>query len=51
MDIKKNKPDHERDPAIGFKMNIEIAMCLLERYSIFLSQIHVNILNNMIKLF
>ena len=31
MDIEKNKPDNEKDPTSGFKINIEIAKCLLER--------------------
>ncbi|PKK77675.1 hypothetical protein RhiirC2_844126 [Rhizophagus irregularis] len=30
MDIEKNKPDDEKDPIIGLKINIEIAKCLLE---------------------
>ncbi|CAB4379788.1 unnamed protein product [Rhizophagus irregularis] len=30
MDIEMNKPNDEQDPTIGFKLNIEIAKCLLE---------------------
>jgi hypothetical protein len=31
MDIEMNKSDEEKDSIIGFKINIEIAKCLLER--------------------
>jgi hypothetical protein len=31
MDIENDKPDDKKDPIIGFKINIEIAKCLLER--------------------
>ncbi|RIA82706.1 hypothetical protein C1645_743581 [Glomus cerebriforme] len=30
MDIEKKKPVDEKDPIIGFKINIEIALCLLK---------------------
>ncbi|KAF0479083.1 hypothetical protein F8M41_023893 [Gigaspora margarita] len=30
MDIESKKPNEDKDPTIGFKINIEIAKCLLE---------------------